>query len=238
MRKIVTALFVVSALTLFACGGSESATPRTTKKPTTTTTTTTTASTTTVAPTTTNPRASSACPNAAVLNQLLVEAGSSGQGQVEDPVSCDGPWSLPTLADVNGGTGQAAFHYVDGQWAFVYASGSFRLFCDTIAAAGYTNDPDCAELPPATPSPSTSAASCADGSVTAVAEANKGEDPTATVDAVTFCDGLWAVVSISSDTYAYPLLLQAEEGLWVNRPREQQYCAQLPAEIIEVCQVS
>ena len=43
MRKIATALIVVSAFTLSACGSAETAAPPTTQKPTTTTTTTTTA---------------------------------------------------------------------------------------------------------------------------------------------------------------------------------------------------
>jgi hypothetical protein len=47
MRKIVTALIVVSAFTLSACGAAETAAPPTTKKPATTTTTTTATTTTT-----------------------------------------------------------------------------------------------------------------------------------------------------------------------------------------------
>jgi hypothetical protein len=53
MRKIATAFIAVSAMTLSACGATESAAPPTTKKPATTTTSTTTTTTTTTSTTTT-----------------------------------------------------------------------------------------------------------------------------------------------------------------------------------------
>ena len=247
-RSLFAPLVIAAAILPLVVGCSSSddgSTTSTTVRSTTTTSTTTPTPPTTPSvvtlPPVVDPLASPDCPAASALNSLLADPSQPTRGTVEDPIGCDGPWAFPTLVLNDEGVGIAGFQFVEGRWTLFYAGASLRGLCDTARQVGYTGDLGCPDESAGT-QPASSGSSCDDGTVDStvaqILAAAQGRDASATADPVSFCDGRWAVFMLGSDTFAYPVLLQAEGGSWVERPRESPYCESVPAEIAYVCQVS